>query len=161
MLTIRDFTQIFDAFTEFSETLISSLMESLSSENDEEDLEGMEEELDTAMKEFEELMDKRPFLVNEVLLRRNGNDVVEWEKRVALWGQDDEKVCLWGVLFFSESFTRCSTLFSLFLVVFLDHRYLQQSDLYHQPPQGPHGALAAVHQLCQVLRERGLVRSGE
>ncbi len=35
------------------------------------------------MKAFEELMDRRPFLVNEVLLRRNPNEVVEWEKRIA------------------------------------------------------------------------------
>ena len=27
-----------------------------------------------------------------MLLRRNPNDVQEWEKRIALWGQDDEKV---------------------------------------------------------------------
>lgn len=46
------------------------------------------------MKEFEDLMDRRPFLVNEVLLRRNVNEVVEWEKRVALFGDDDEKVWL-------------------------------------------------------------------
>lgn len=53
-----------------------------------------ETELDDAMKEFEELMDRRPFLVNEVLLRRNANEVVEWEKRVALYEGDDEKVPL-------------------------------------------------------------------
>jgi pre-mRNA-splicing factor SYF1 len=44
------------------------------------------------MRAFEKLMDRRPFLVNDVLLRRNPNDVQEWEKRVALWGADDEKV---------------------------------------------------------------------
>jgi len=49
------------------------------------------------MKEFEELMDRRPFLVNDVLLRRNPNDVQEWEKRVAMWGNDDEKVGIWVV----------------------------------------------------------------
>jgi pre-mRNA-splicing factor SYF1 len=99
VLTIRDFTQIFDAFAEFSETLISTLMEALADpeaddEDDEEedDKEETERELDGAMKEFEELMDRRPFLVNEVLLRRNANEVVEWEKRVALYGDDDEKV---------------------------------------------------------------------
>ena len=32
------------------------------------------------------------FLVNDVLLRRNPHDVQEWEKRVALHGDDDEKV---------------------------------------------------------------------
>lgn len=96
VLTIRDFTQIFDAFAEFSETLISTLMEALADpdeDDEEEDGEETEKELDDAMKEFEELMDRRPFLVNEVLLRRNVNEVVEWEKRVALFGDDDEKVC--------------------------------------------------------------------
>ncbi|KAI0336387.1 spliceosome complex protein [Cubamyces sp. BRFM 1775] len=95
VLTIRDFTQIFDAYAEFSESLISALMESLANpdeDEDEEDVKETEQELDAKMKEFEELMDRRPFLVNDVLLRRNPNDVQEWEKRVALWGDNDEKV---------------------------------------------------------------------
>ncbi|KAL1947694.1 hypothetical protein VTO73DRAFT_13418 [Trametes versicolor] len=95
VLTIRDFTQIFDAYAEFSESLISALMESLANpdeDEDEEDVKETEKELDTKMKEFEELMDRRPFLVNDVLIRRNPNDVQEWEKRVALWGDNDEKV---------------------------------------------------------------------
>lgn len=95
VLTIRDFTQIFDAYAEFSESLISALMESIANpdeDEDEEDIQATEQELDTKMKEFEELMDRRPFLVNDVLLRRNPNDVQEWEKRVALWGDNDEKV---------------------------------------------------------------------
>ncbi|KAL4250421.1 crooked-neck family protein [Abortiporus biennis] len=95
VLTIRDFTQIFDAYAEFSESLISALMESLATpdeDEDEEDVKETESELDNRMKEFEELMDRRPFLVNDVLLRRNPNDVQEWEKRVALWGENDEKV---------------------------------------------------------------------
>ncbi|KAI5124338.1 hypothetical protein M0805_008945 [Coniferiporia weirii] len=93
-LTIRDFTQIFDAYAEFSESLISALMEALADPDEDEDEETKEteKELDERMKEFEELMDRRPFLVNDVLLRRNPNDVQEWEKRVALWGNDDEKV---------------------------------------------------------------------
>jgi len=93
-LTIRDFTQIFDAYAEFSESLISAMMEALTNpdEDDEDDEVNPEEELDAKMKEFEELMDRRPFLVNDVLLRRNPNDVQEWEKRVALWGENDEKV---------------------------------------------------------------------
>ena len=61
-------------------------------DEDEDDVKETEEELDGRMKEFEELMDRRPFLVNDVLLRRNPNDVQEWEKRVALWGENDEKV---------------------------------------------------------------------
>ena len=94
VLTIRDFTQIFDAYAEFSESLISAMMESVANpeEEDEEDVDETEKELDARMRDFEELMDRRPFLVNDVLLRRNPNDVQEWEKRVALWGNDDEKV---------------------------------------------------------------------
>jgi pre-mRNA-splicing factor SYF1 len=96
-LTIRDFTQIFDAYAEFSESLVSALMEALADpdeDDDEEDTKETEAELDERMKAFEELMDRRPFLVNDVLLRRNPNDVQEWEKRVALWGNDDEKAGL-------------------------------------------------------------------
>ena len=90
VVTLRDFTQIFDAYAEFSESYISSLMESVAEDGEEDD----EKELDERMKGFEELMDRRPFLVNEVLLRRNPNDVQEWEKRVVLFGEDDEKVSL-------------------------------------------------------------------
>jgi len=94
VLTIRDFTQIFDAYAEFSESLISAMMESLAEpdDEDEDDAKETEKELDVKMKEFEDLMDRRPFLVNDVLIRRNPNDVQEWEKRIALWGDDDEKV---------------------------------------------------------------------
>jgi pre-mRNA-splicing factor SYF1 len=97
VLAIRDFTQIFDAYAEFSESIISAYMETLANpeeEEDEEETAETEQELDAKMKEFEELMDRRPFLMNDVLIRRNPNDVQEWEKRVAMWGGDDEKVCL-------------------------------------------------------------------
>ncbi|KAH7877925.1 protein prenylyltransferase [Lentinula edodes] len=92
VLTIRDFTQIFDAYAEFGESLISAMMESLADEEDEAEAAETEKELDVRMKEFEELMDRRPFLINGVLIRRNPNDVQEWEKLVALHGDDDEKV---------------------------------------------------------------------
>ncbi|GMK55184.1 hypothetical protein CspeluHIS016_0202400 [Cutaneotrichosporon spelunceum] len=96
VVTIRDFTQIFDAYSEFSETIVSSLMDALADEDNLEDedfdVEETEAELDARMKAFEELMDRRPFLVNDVLLRRNPNDVVEWEKRVALHAGDDEAI---------------------------------------------------------------------
>jgi pre-mRNA-splicing factor SYF1 len=96
VLTIRDFTQIFDAYAEFSETMISTLMDALADEEnlgDEDfDAEDTEKDLDERMKAFEILMDRRPFLVNDVLIRRNPNEVVEWEKRIALHGTDDDKV---------------------------------------------------------------------
>ncbi len=95
VLTIRDFTQIFDAYAEFLESVISALMDSLASpdvDEDEADVAEIERELDERMRMLEELMDRRPFLINDVLLRRNPNDVQEWEKRAALWADNDDKV---------------------------------------------------------------------
>jgi pre-mRNA-splicing factor SYF1 len=91
VMTVRDFTMIFDSYVEFEESIISNLMESASARaakgltNEDADF-----DLDLRMMRFEHLMDRRPFLVNDVLLRQNPNNVVEWEKRVALWS--DNKV---------------------------------------------------------------------
>jgi pre-mRNA-splicing factor SYF1 len=49
-------------------------------------------ELDVRLMRFEQLMDRRPFLLNDVLLRQNPNNVGEWEKRVALWGENKKEV---------------------------------------------------------------------
>ncbi|KAL9936305.1 hypothetical protein V8E36_005147 [Tilletia maclaganii] len=99
VVTVRDFTQIFDAYAETSENVIGFLMEELAQEedDDDDDEEGpsraeREQELDTRMADFEALMERRPFLVNDVLLRRNPDDVQEWEKRILLHGEDDEAV---------------------------------------------------------------------
>src|SRR6266436_1539413 len=48
--------------------------------------------LDKCTRMLEELMDRRPFLINDVLLRCNPNDVQEWEKQVALWADNNDKV---------------------------------------------------------------------
>ena len=95
--TVRDFTQIFDAYAETCENVIAFMMDELAQEEgDEEDQEQTREEkeaeLDRRMQEFEELIERRPFLVNDVLLRRNPDDVQEWEKRVALYADKDEKI---------------------------------------------------------------------
>ncbi|KAI7861600.1 hypothetical protein BDF14DRAFT_1866915, partial [Spinellus fusiger] len=93
VVTVRDFTAIFDAYAEFEEEMITTKMEmaaerEASGEKDnDEDL-----DLDLRLLRFERLMDRRPFLVNDVLLRQNPNNVLEWEKRVALWGNNKEKV---------------------------------------------------------------------
>ncbi|KAF8905990.1 spliceosome complex protein [Gymnopilus junonius] len=93
VLTLRDFTQIFDTYVEFLESLISAMMQALEDEDeDEEDTAETEASLDLRMQELENLTDRRPFLSNDVMLRRNPNDVQEWDKRVALWGEDDDQV---------------------------------------------------------------------
>lgn len=93
VLTVRDFTQIFDAYAGTSENVIQFLMEELEEEPDGEEKQAEQEaEIDRRMQEFEALMERRPFLVNDVLLRRNPDDVQEWSKRVVLWGDNDDKV---------------------------------------------------------------------
>jgi pre-mRNA-splicing factor SYF1 len=93
VMTVRDFTQIFDSYAEFEESVIGRLMEvaSARAEQGETD-EDADFELDIRMMRFEQLMDRRPFLLNDVLLRQNPNNVAEWEKRVALWGDNQRQV---------------------------------------------------------------------
>lgn len=95
VMTVRDFTLIFDSYTEFEESIIGALMEvaSTRAEKGIED-EDADYELDIRMMRFEHLMDRRPFLLNDVLLRQNPNTVAEWEKRIALWGDNKKEVAL-------------------------------------------------------------------
>ncbi|KAI9045200.1 mRNA splicing protein SYF1 [Aspergillus affinis] len=93
VMTVRDFTLIFDSYVEFEESIIGSLMDSAATraDNGQSD-EDADFDLDLRMLRFEQLMDRRPFLVNDVLLRQNPNNVIEWEKRVALWGDNKHEI---------------------------------------------------------------------
>jgi pre-mRNA-splicing factor SYF1 len=93
VMTVRDFTLIFDSYAEFEESIIGALMDAAAVRSEK----GVVDEdadfnLDIRMMRFEQLMDRRPFLVNDVLLRQNPNNVLEWEKRIALWGDNKEEV---------------------------------------------------------------------
>ncbi|KAG6001766.1 Pre-mRNA-splicing factor syf1 [Claviceps maximensis] len=93
VMTVRDFALIFDAYAEFEESVIRSLMDRTTNQTD--TAAGDDEadfEWDIRMMRFEHLMDRRPFLVNDVLLRQNPNLVSEWEKRIALWGENKEEI---------------------------------------------------------------------
>lgn len=93
VMTVRDFTLVFDSYVEFEESIISALMNSVASRTSAGniDLEA-DYDLDLRMTRFEQLMDRRPFLVNDVLLRQNPDNVIEWEKRVMLWGDNKKEV---------------------------------------------------------------------
>lgn len=93
VMTVRDFTLIFDSYVEFEESIIGSLMEAAAVRSDKGKTdEDADFDLDLRMLRFEQLMDRRPFLVNDVLLRQNPNNVIEWEKRVALWSENKQEV---------------------------------------------------------------------
>ncbi|PIG87158.1 pre-mRNA-splicing factor syf1 [Aspergillus arachidicola] len=93
VMTVRDFTLIFDSYVEFEESIIGNLMEAAAVRADKgQSDEEADFDLDLRMLRFEQLMDRRPFLVNDVLLRQNPNNVIEWEKRVALWGDNKQEI---------------------------------------------------------------------
>lgn len=93
VMTVRDFTMIFDSYVEFEESIIGTLMSQAETRSKKGKVdEDADFDLDLRMLRFEQLMDRRPFLVNDVLLRQNPNNVVEWEKRVALWGNNVSEV---------------------------------------------------------------------
>ncbi|PHH49548.1 Pre-mRNA-splicing factor syf1 [Ceratocystis fimbriata CBS 114723] len=93
VMTVRDFTMIFDSFMEFERNVIEALMEKASIRSDKGIVdETADFELDIHMMRLEQLLDRRPFLLNDVLLRQNPNSVHEWEKRVVLWGQNAQEI---------------------------------------------------------------------
>ncbi|XP_070582113.1 pre-mRNA-splicing factor SYF1-like [Ptychodera flava] len=80
--TVRDFTQVFDAYAQFEESMISAKMETTAELGNTED---DDIDLEIRLERFENLMDRRPLLLNSVLLRQNPHNVHEWHKRVKLF----------------------------------------------------------------------------
>ncbi|KAG8627875.1 hypothetical protein KVT40_003748 [Elsinoe batatas] len=93
VMTVRDFSMIFDTYAEAEEALISMKMDAAANRSAKNisDVDA-DLDLDIHMLRFESLMDRRPFLLNDVLLRQNPSNVNEWEKRVALWGDNKQEV---------------------------------------------------------------------
>ncbi|XP_046441080.1 pre-mRNA-splicing factor syf1 homolog [Daphnia pulex] len=81
--TVRDFTQVFDAYAQFEELNLNHMMEEIGQKPNPTEDDDIEVEL--RMARFEDLMDRRPLLLNSVLLRQNPHNVAEWHKRVQLY----------------------------------------------------------------------------
>ncbi|KAI9053159.1 hypothetical protein LZ554_003425 [Drepanopeziza brunnea f. sp. 'monogermtubi'] len=93
VMTVRDFTLIFDAYVEFEEAITGQLMENAAARSEKGIVdENADFDLDIRMMRFEQLMDRRPFLINDVLLRQNPNNVSEWNVRIGLWGDNKQEV---------------------------------------------------------------------
>ena len=93
VMTVRDFTLVFDSYSEFEESIIGALMEVASGRAEKGVVdETADFDLDIRMLRLEHLFDRRAFLLNDVLLRQNPNNVTEWEKRVALWRDNKQEV---------------------------------------------------------------------
>lgn len=91
VITIKDFAQIWDAYAKFEDTLIASEMATM--ENDKKS--GNNDEIadfDLRIARYENLIERQPFLVNNVLLRQNPHNVHEWQKRVNLYQQKNNNL---------------------------------------------------------------------
>lgn len=82
--TVRDFSQVFDAYTQSEERLIQLKMAAAEEAEGEELSEEDELELDLRMARYEDVIERRPLLLNSVALRQNPHNVEEWHKRVKL-----------------------------------------------------------------------------
>lgn len=81
--TVRDFSQVFDAYAQFEELSLSKLMEDVAEKDktcSDDDI-----EIDLRLARFENLMERRLSLLNSVLLRQNPHNVQEWHNRVKLF----------------------------------------------------------------------------
>ena len=93
VMTVRDFSVVFDVYAEAEEAMISLKLEESAKRQQIGRVDAdADTDLDIRMLRFEQLMDRRPFLVNDVLLRQNPHNVPEWQKRVALWGDNQQMV---------------------------------------------------------------------
>ncbi|KAH1176025.1 pre-mRNA-splicing factor SYF1 [Mauremys mutica] len=82
VMTVRDFTQVFDSYAQFEESMIAAKMETTSELGQEEE---DDVDLELRLARFEQLITRRPLLLNSVLLRQNPHNVHEWHKRVKLY----------------------------------------------------------------------------
>jgi pre-mRNA-splicing factor SYF1 len=81
--TVRDFSQVFDAYAQFEELSLSKLMEEVNAKESpslDDDI-----AIDLRLARFENLMERRLALLNSVLLRQNPHNVQEWHNRVKLF----------------------------------------------------------------------------
>jgi pre-mRNA-splicing factor SYF1 len=102
VMTVRDFSMVFDTYAKMEEDILSAQMTQL---EDNGPSPGVLEEtdVDIGLARFERLMERRPFLLSDVLLRQNPHNVTEWTNRIQLWKdrQDFEKVVETYILAFN------------------------------------------------------------
>ena len=107
VMTVRDFSVVFDAYTQFEESVLAAKMESLGeSDAAVEDADGSDfllldtgDDVDLRLARLEHLMQRRPELLSSIMLRQNPHNVHEWVKRVGLFEGDPTR----QVLTFTEA----------------------------------------------------------
>lgn len=83
---VRDVVKLFDAFTDWEDRQLQALLEERAPD------------LDLRLDIFEHLLDRRPFLINDVLLKDHPNLVDIWLERALLYEQQDQTAECIGTL---------------------------------------------------------------
>jgi pre-mRNA-splicing factor SYF1 len=94
VMTVRDFSPIWDAYVEFEYKLISTKINELKSlQNSGKPVDPLDEE-DVAfqMARYEDLIQRQPILISNVLLRQNPHNVKEWNTRIQLFSNPKQIV---------------------------------------------------------------------
>ena len=86
VMTVRDFSLIFDAYAAFEENVLSSKMM-----QEEEEEKKKNDEIELRLARLEHLMERRPILLSSVMLRQNPHNVHEWLKRISLLSSSSSK----------------------------------------------------------------------
>ncbi|CAG9461233.1 unnamed protein product [Pedinophyceae sp. YPF-701] len=105
--TVRDFSLVFDALTQFEESMVTARMEQLGDDAQDEAPEGsgagdvermrrfvLEDDgndIDLRIARLELLMERRPELLSSVMLRQNPHNVAEWHKRAKIFSDRPAK----------------------------------------------------------------------
>ena len=100
VMTVRDFSMVFEAYTKFEESMLTAKMEVAAAMEGggaddgkgggggggaDDDLDEDTNDVDLRLARLERLLDRRPVLLSSVLLRQNPHNVHEWLKRVKLF----------------------------------------------------------------------------
>jgi pre-mRNA-splicing factor SYF1 len=113
VIFVRDFTLVFDSLIKIEESIVTAKMKFLEeAEGDavEEEGDGLVEEektehmndINMRLSKIENYMEKRPLLLNNVLIRQNPNNVAQWKKRFRLLSNNQENLQV-AILAFAEA----------------------------------------------------------
>lgn len=101
--TVRDFSVVFDAYVKVEESILVSKMHLMEEDGVDGESKGgstdestesadLANEVEMRMSRMEYLLERRPLLLNSVVLRQNPHNVNEWLNRASLYKENTKKV---------------------------------------------------------------------
>jgi pre-mRNA-splicing factor SYF1 len=96
VLTVKDFTQVYDAYLQFEDSLLAARLENQQQQQQQEEEEGEALRTELLMARYDALIERRALLLSSVLLRQNPHNVREWLKRVRLFEREEDIVATYS-----------------------------------------------------------------